>query len=878
MSQSLILPSSAELDAELCRRKLSVFAREGFPVVEPGTPFRPNWHIDAICEHLEACSRREIRNLIINIPPRHMKPVSVDALVLMGDGTRRRLGDIKVGDQVITHHGWPEVVSAIHEQGILDVLKITTSSGRTTVTAPDHPFLTPTGWTQAQDLSPGDTLATVAKPNTLSDKMPHHPAAFALAGYITGDGCVTTTHTSCQANITCLDPVQGQDIMDVCGALGFIARWSKNQKRLNLSGGVRDWLREKGLAGTNSHTKRVPEFVFWGSNPQVARFLGAYFACDGTLNQRHHKRKDLAVTFNSVSHDLLADVQHLLLRIGVRSRLRPHTGGGYKGPNYRSWRLTITSQDDTAKFIARVPVVGAKAARLAAWGIKRTSFDGTLLPDTIETIEPAGSAECRCLTVEGAHSFTADDLVVHNSLLAAVLWPCWEWLNFPERKFMFVSYGADLSQRDSNKCRTLIKSKGLNYDDGRDYTLLQRVGYQGLLQLLGVPDVKWAIDPYDWEISAEQDAKKRFANTRGGYRIATSVGGIGTGEGGDYVVIDDPHKADDAESEVKRIAALNWHDSTIPSRFNDPTAGVEVVIMQRLHEEDLTGHLLETGYWTHLCLPAEYEPKHPFRWPDDPRKKDGELLWPAHMPQPEIDKAKKSLRYRYAGQYQQRPAPQEGILFKRRNYRRWRYEEIDGVRHFVLMDGPDEYRHVGEHTVARFQVGDIAASDKTTADYTVVGTFGATPAKDLLVLDIKRQRFDALEVHTFLESCNDEKGRPPIFIEEFGAGKSPLKRLRRDDYPAMALKREVGTNLDKIARAWNAIAVYEDHKSFHPVSGDPWVPELENELCDFPNGRNDDQVDVVSYAARLLPTMAVEQRVRQPRSKTLTGGSIGKTF
>jgi hypothetical protein len=183
-----------------------------------------------------------------------------------------------------------------------------------------------------------------------------------------------------------------------------------------------------------------------------------------------------------------------------------------------------------------------------------------------------------------------------KSLAAAVFFPCWLWLSRPEARLLYASYSQALSIRDSLKCRRLIEADGT----AGEGTLLERLGYRGLLLLLGE----------DWGLAGDQRAKQRFENSRTGYRLATSVGGTATGEGGDLLVIDDPHKADEVESEVRREAVLDWHDATMATRLNDPQPGAEVVIMQRLHERDLTGHLLEQGGFELLCLPAEYEPGH----------------------------------------------------------------------------------------------------------------------------------------------------------------------------------------------------------------------------------------------------------------------------
>lgn len=463
-----------------------------------------------------------------------------------------------------------------------------------------------------------------------------------------------------------------------------------------------------------------------------------------------------------------------------------------------------------------------------------------------------------------------------KSLLVAVMWPAWEWLDHPESKFMFVSYADALSTRDSMKCRRLIKTTPNRFVHPDEHTLLEQIGYQGLLQILyGARGGK------PWELAADQDAKKKFETTRAGYRLATSVDGVATGEGGDYVAIDDPHKAAEVVSDVIRQNVLDWHDATIPTRFNDPKRGAEVVVMQRLHERDLTGHLLEQGGWTHLCLPAEYEPKHPFVWPDDPRHEEGELLWPHRVGQAELDDLKKQMRHLAAGQLQQRPAPAEGILFKRKDFRYWTTVQRGSALYYVLHgateDEPD--RHVDAGVCTVFQTVDVAASEKQTADYTVVGTWRATPRGELLLLKIDRQQFDELQVPAFLKRINDEHGRPPMFIEDFGAGRAPLKKLRQDGYPVRRLEHEQGTQLDKIARAFAAYTAYEDHLVFHPVEHSEWRSTYETELTTFPAAANDDQVDVVAYAARLRVTMGAMQTMNtEPKGRPLSAGIMDAQF
>jgi hypothetical protein len=165
-----------------------------------------------------------------------------------------------------------------------------------------------------------------------------------------------------------------------------------------------------------------------------------------------------------------------------------------------------------------------------------------------------------------------------KSLSVSVFWPCWDWLQRPDRRYIYSSYAQRLSTRDSLKCRRLILSPWYQSHWG------------GLFQLTG-----------------DQNEKTRFENDKTGYRLATSVDGSNTGEGGDFIVADDPHNVRERESDIQRENVITWWDEVMSTRLNDPKTGARVVVMQRMHERDLSGHLLEQGGWEHLCLPARYE-------------------------------------------------------------------------------------------------------------------------------------------------------------------------------------------------------------------------------------------------------------------------------
>ena len=224
-----------------------------------------------------------------------------------------------------------------------------------------------------------------------------------------------------------------------------------------------------------------------------------------------------------------------------------------------------------------------------------------------------------------------------KSSIVSVMWPAWSWIKRPELSFMASSYAQSLSTRDSVKCRRVIDSPPYK----------QRWGDR-------------------FKLTSDQNTKIRFDNDKHGYRLATSVGGALTGEGASCIVVDDPINVVEASSETVRRATLEWWDESMSTRLNDPETGSYVVIMQRCHHQDLSGHVLEKGGWEHLCLPARYEPHHPHVSARDRRSEDGELLCPERFSEESIRQLETDLgTHGSAGQLQQRPAPRVGGMFDR---------------------------------------------------------------------------------------------------------------------------------------------------------------------------------------------------------------------
>lgn len=280
---------------------------------------------------------------------------------------------------------------------------------------------------------------------------------------------------------------------------------------------------------------------------------------------------------------------------------------------------------------------------------------------------PTWHIESICEHLEAAYRREIPRLIITiqpgalKSTLVSVLAPAWRWTHEPCERIISASHADHLAARDTRKSRELI----------------QKPWYQD----------RWG-DRF--QLSLDENLKTRYSNTVGGHRIATHVEG-GTGERGGVLILDDPHNAREVASPTKLQAARDWVGDTWSSRLNvsvdDP--GVKIVIGQRVHESDVIGFLLDGGSdrWTHLCLPARYDKRHPYLTPKrvklasggsvqgDVRTKDGELLASAYMNEAALADATHDMtEVVKASQYQQRPSPREGNLLKRAQ---WGYYPVE---------------------------------------------------------------------------------------------------------------------------------------------------------------------------------------------------------
>jgi len=483
--------------------------------------------------------------------------------------------------------------------------------------------------------------------------------------------------------------------------------------------------------------------------------------------------------------------------------------------------------------------------RIADGGVRVSTFKTGWHIDAIcDALEAARAGEIRRLLINIPPRHM-------KSLTVSVLWQPWRWTFEPELRFLTFSHDQDLANRDATKSRDVILSPWYR--------------------------ARW---PHV-ELKGDVNRVSRYENTHTGHRIAEHVRG-GTGEGGDVIIIDDPHKAEDVLSDVKRASVLRWHSNTAATRFNDPATGVQVIVMQRLHEQDLAGHVLEAEGWTHLCLPARFDPKHPFIWPDDPRSEPGEILWPEHVPEHELDVLQSGMTARdVAGQFQQLPAPAEGNLLKRAD---WRYypRELSFYAERRRFDRAAADELAGAIGPFRMIVHswDTSLKDREKSDYVAGTVWGVVGANRYLL----RRWHSRASFNATVEAMYDVgvwardlwPGLAHYTVVEAAAnGPDAIAELKRRLEGVISWTAK-GT---KEMRAEAASPTLEGHNCFLPgiatedgTTYDPRTPtdvqEFVEACASFPMSAHDDDVDSWSMAQAFISSKGSgEGRSGVPRGR-----------
>lgn len=416
------------------------------------------------------------------------------------------------------------------------------------------------------------------------------------------------------------------------------------------------------------------------------------------------------------------------------------------------------------------------------------------------------------------HRIPKNNLVVNvppgsaKSRVVSVNAPAWTWTWNPTWRGIFASASGTVSTRDAKYCSDLVDSDWYK-------------------ELFGVRLYR-------------QRGTELFYNTAGGFRRATTTGARITGERGDGTFIDDPLDAAEANSEAARLSSIAWHDQAFSNRLNSLVTGTRCLIMQRLHDQDLSGHVLATGQWEHLEIPQEFEPQRRkttcLGW-TDPRTVEGELMFPARFPEEVLKAERVRLGTRgYHGQHQQRPAPLEGGIIKRKWLKYYGWNPLEALAKFEQI----------------IQSWDLTFKETSDSDF-VVGQVWGRIGGDFYLLDQVRDRMDFPATIAAIRAFVAKWPRAYLkLVEDKANGPAVIATLKHEIHGLVAYE-PIGS---KDARAHSAAPTFEAGNVYIPEPSSPWlskpwVNDYVEELVAFSGEGStvhDDQIDATTAAIHRL--------------------------
>jgi predicted phage terminase large subunit-like protein len=387
-----------------------------------------------------------------------------------------------------------------------------------------------------------------------------------------------------------------------------------------------------------------------------------------------------------------------------------------------------------------------------------------------------------------------------KSLCTSVALPAWILGHNPATSIICVSYAQDLADKLARDCRSIMTSPW----------------YQRL---------------FATRLSTQKQSVQEFVTTAQGFRLATSVGGVLTGRGADLIIIDDSLKPVDAFSDPLRRAANAWFDHTLFSRLNDKRTGCIIVIMQRLHEDDPVGYLMQREEWEVLSLPAIAEQDEIFSVDTIYGRRQftrsfGQVLHPVREPLEILSTIRATLgEYNFASQYQQSPAPLEGGLVKSAWFKTYSDD-----------DRPEQFEHI-------LQSWDTANKPSELADYSVCTTWGIKK-RNLYLLDVFRKRLAYPDLKRAVVELARIHRTNLVLIEDKASGTQLIQELVKE---GLRIVKAVKPEGDKIMRFNAQTATIENGFVFLPQQAS-WLAEYIHEIITFPSAKHDDQADSTSQA------------------------------
>lgn len=425
-----------------------------------------------------------------------------------------------------------------------------------------------------------------------------------------------------------------------------------------------------------------------------------------------------------------------------------------------------------------------------------------------------------------------------KSMLTDVFWPLWEWsaLDRPWLRYLCASYSQGITIRDNQRFLNLIRSNEFQEMWGDRFSLTH-------------------------------DGAEKLQNDKTGWKLATSVGGIGTGERADRIIIDDPHSVKKAASDVEMASALQWFTEVIPSRTNDEMSAF-IVIMQRVREDDISGKIISELYedYTHLLIPMEFDTSYPqiptkgVGWLD-PRTQENELYWPERFSRHTVDRLKFVMgRYGTASQLQQRPAPKGGGIIMEESWQPWpkRGMDIEGALKFPDMD----------HIVVSVDTAMTEKEQNDESAITVWGTWrewatgavldrireegsptGEVPSYALPRVMLVYSWNGRLEFHKLIDKIMEIAKKyhcDALLIEAKNNGFPVAQEIVRLNLDQPWVTHLYPVKGDKVARAYSVQGFFDMGMIYAPDR--TWATRVIEQCAMFPKGKHDDLVDSVTQA------------------------------
>ena len=381
------------------------------------------------------------------------------------------------------------------------------------------------------------------------------------------------------------------------------------------------------------------------------------------------------------------------------------------------------------------------------------------------------------------------------------MFPVWAWIKSPKLRFITSSYSATLSIELSTKSRDIIFSDWFQSRWG---------------------DV--------FHIKKDQNLKERYENNHIGMRRATSVGGTVTGQGGDFLIVDDPLSPQMANSTTERDNANEWYRTTFYSRLNQADIGVRIIIMQRVHEEDLSGFLLdkETRFnYKHICIPASNEDGNikPKSLENFYNKKTG-LFWEDRFSRKILDDYKSALgSYGYAGQLQQSPSPIDSGMIQRDWFKIDRYRKEEATVNFIIDPA-------------------YTANQKNDPSALLAYTYTDNKWQIVECVNVRKEFPELVKFIPEWVQKNGYTNKSRIYVEPKASGKSIVQTLVRET--GLNVKEDTPPTKDKVARVSDVSASLESGR-VSLLSG-KWNEEFLEQLSKFPSAKHDDMVDCLVMA------------------------------